>query len=43
MRAGFLCGNLKEIDHLEDLGVYGRVILKWILRKIGCEDMYHFF
>ena len=28
-----LCGNLKERDRLEDLGVYERIILKWILRK----------
>jgi len=28
-----LWGNLKERDRLEDLGVYERIILKWILRK----------
>jgi hypothetical protein len=28
-----LVGNLKERDHLEDIGVDGRVILEWILWK----------
>jgi hypothetical protein len=28
-------GNLKVRDHLEDLRVDGRIILKWILRKEG--------
>jgi hypothetical protein len=27
------CGKTNEIDCLEDLGIYGRVILKWILKK----------
>jgi hypothetical protein len=26
-------GNLKEREHLDDLGVYGRLILKWIFKK----------
>jgi len=26
-------GNLKEIDHLEDQDVDGRIILRWIFRK----------
>jgi hypothetical protein len=30
---GVLGGNLKENDHLGDLGVDGRIILRWIYRK----------
>ena len=29
----FWWGNLREIDHLEDSGVGGRIILRWIIRK----------
>jgi len=30
---GFCWGNLRERDHLEDPGVDGRIILRWIFRK----------
>ena len=28
-------GNLRKRDYLEDLGVDGRIILKWIFKKLG--------
>jgi hypothetical protein len=31
--SGFWWGNLRERDHLGELGVDGRVILKWIFRR----------
>jgi hypothetical protein len=33
VHTGFHCGNLREEDHLEDPGVDGRIILKYILEK----------
>ena len=30
---GFWWGNLRERDHLENPGVEGRIILRWIFRK----------
>jgi hypothetical protein len=34
MHAVFWWENLKKRVHLNDLGVHGRVILKWILMKL---------
>jgi hypothetical protein len=28
----FWLGDLRERDHLEDLGIVGRIMLKWIFR-----------
>jgi hypothetical protein len=30
---GFLWGNMRERDHLEDAGVNSRIVLRWIFRK----------
>jgi hypothetical protein len=35
MKAGFWLGNLKERDHLEDLGVDGRIIPKKSVTQTG--------
>jgi hypothetical protein len=31
----FWCRNLKEREHLEDIGLDRRIILKWVLKQ-GC-------
>ena len=33
MHKGFGEGNLREINHLEDPDVDGRIILRWMFRK----------
>jgi len=30
---GFWWGNLRERDHVEDPGIDGRIILRWLFRK----------
>jgi hypothetical protein len=37
MRTGFCWGDLRERDHLEDLGVDGRIILKRIFKRWDWE------
>jgi hypothetical protein len=37
VHTGFLWRDLREREHLEDLGVDGRIILKGILKKWGAE------
>jgi hypothetical protein len=34
-RRGAYRGNPREGDHLEDTGVDGRIILKWIFERLG--------
>ena len=33
VQAAFYLGNLREIDHLEDPDVGGKIILKWIFKN----------
>jgi hypothetical protein len=33
VHTGFWWGDLREVDHLEDVGVDWRIILKWIFKK----------
>jgi hypothetical protein len=34
MHTGFWLGEWKERDDLEDVGVDGRVILKWVVQEV---------
>jgi len=34
VHTGFWWGNLREGDHLEGPGIDGKIILRWILRKL---------
>jgi len=34
MPTGFWWGKLRERNHLEDPGVDGRIVLRWIFRKL---------
>jgi hypothetical protein len=31
--------DLRERDHSEEIGVDGRIILRWVFRKVGCGSM----
>ena len=33
MHTGIWLDNVQERDHMEDLGICGRVVLKWVLKK----------
>ena len=39
MYTGFWRGNLKEIGHLEDPGVDGKINIRMDLQEVGCEGM----
>ena len=39
MHTGFWWGDQRERDHFEDLSVDGRIILKWIFKKLDWRGM----
>jgi hypothetical protein len=38
VRRGYWWGTLTERDYFEEIGVDGRVILEWILKKFNGEE-----
>ena len=43
VRTRFWQGNLRERDHWENIGVDGRIILKWIFKKYDGEALTDLF
>jgi len=39
MHTRFWCEDPKERDHLEDLGIDGRIILKFVFKDFGHESV----
>jgi hypothetical protein len=39
MPTGCLWESVKEITNLEDLGIDGKIFLKWVLNKLGKKDL----
>ena len=39
VHTGFWWGNLRERDHLEDQGINGMIILKWIFKNMDWIDL----
>jgi len=35
MHTRFWWGKLREVDHSEDPGIDGRIILRWVFREVG--------